>query len=363
MSTSTRTVGFVNSPITKTLLLLNGSASLVNILLGSSATKKIISGYHWLQVVTHTKLLQGLSSTIYFSSARDLLCGSILLYAFRIFERRQGSGKYASYVFASTVIAAGLQLITVYGLKHYGYQLEPLPSGLYGMIFATLVRYFFEIPSIDAVMVIGIPISGKVLNYSVALQMLLGSRESFIAGVCGMAAGLIYKSNLAYVQSWLKLPGFIVRLFSRVFGSLFQSTPEESPYPFPLGATVEIQEQQQMEWYEQQMIQRAVASNAAHQRTRSRAGQGYAEVMVPPANGLRDWLLAPPRNHAEGSPLDHHDDNANQQQQPMEEISEDQVRSLVEMGFARQDVLHALSVTNNDINNATSVLLSNSTQF
>lgn len=39
------------------------------------------------------------------------------------------------------------------------------------MIFATLVRYFFEIPSIDAVTVIGIPISGKVLNYSIALQV------------------------------------------------------------------------------------------------------------------------------------------------------------------------------------------------
>lgn len=39
--------------------------------------------------------------------------------------------------------------------------------------------------------------------------------------------------------------------------------------------------------------------------------------------GLRDWLWAPPHNP--DGPPHQHDDNANQQQQPMQEVSEDQV--------------------------------------
>jgi hypothetical protein len=85
--------------------------------------------------------------------------------------------------------------------------------------------------------------------------------------LCLQVAGLIYKGNIAYVQSWLKLPGFFIRLFSSTFGRLFKNN-EESAYPFPMGATLEIQEQQQMEWYEQQMWRRAIAANTTHQRVR-----------------------------------------------------------------------------------------------
>ena len=38
---------------------------------------------------------QVLSSSFYYSSTRNLICGSFLLYTFRIFERRFGSRKYA----------------------------------------------------------------------------------------------------------------------------------------------------------------------------------------------------------------------------------------------------------------------------
>ena len=48
------------------------------------------------------------------------------------------------------------------------------------MVFATLVQYFCDIPATDAVMFLGVPISGKIFTYSIALQV--GSQELYCAG-------------------------------------------------------------------------------------------------------------------------------------------------------------------------------------
>lgn len=55
------------------------------------------------------------------------------------------------------------------------------------MVYATLVQYFCDIPASDAVTFLGMPISGKILIYSMALQViiidwLLGdfSQDSFV---------------------------------------------------------------------------------------------------------------------------------------------------------------------------------------
>ena len=41
----------------------------------------------------------------------------------------------------------------------------------FGMVYATLVQYFCDIPASDAVTFLGIPISGKIFIYSIALQV------------------------------------------------------------------------------------------------------------------------------------------------------------------------------------------------
>ena len=40
------------------------------------------------------------------------------------------------------------------------------------MVYATLVQYFCDIPASDAVTFLGMPISGKILIYSMALQVI-----------------------------------------------------------------------------------------------------------------------------------------------------------------------------------------------
>ena len=41
----------------------------------------------------------------------------------------------------------------------------------FGVLFATLVKYFYDVPASDAITFIGFPISGKIFIYSMALQV------------------------------------------------------------------------------------------------------------------------------------------------------------------------------------------------
>lgn len=41
----------------------------------------------------------------------------------------------------------------------------------FGMVYATLVQYFWDVPPSDAVMFLGMSISGKIFIYSLALQV------------------------------------------------------------------------------------------------------------------------------------------------------------------------------------------------
>ena len=66
-------------------------------------------------------------------------------------------------------------------------------------------------------------------------------------------AGIIYRFNLFHVQRWLKLPEFMTVAVSTTFGNLFASQGPTSQ-PYAMGATIEIQRQQQMEHYEQQAL-------------------------------------------------------------------------------------------------------------
>ncbi|KAJ7378214.1 Ubiquitin-associated domain-containing protein 2 [Desmophyllum pertusum] len=135
--------GFYHAPLSKGLLVLTGTASFFNILFASSA-RHFLPGNPLLQIVRNSKLWQVLSSSLYYSSTRNLICGSFLLYSFRIFERRFGSKRYASYIFSTTVIAIGLQLTTIAILKHFGYEVGLPPPGLYLFNFVTLPKSPFE---------------------------------------------------------------------------------------------------------------------------------------------------------------------------------------------------------------------------
>lgn len=76
-------------------------------------------------------------------------------------------------------------------------------------------------------------------------------------------AGIVYRFNLFRVQQWLKLPDSLISAVSRMCGNMF--TSEAPPaQPYAMGATLEIQRQQQLEHYEQQ----ALRARMGHLRNR-----------------------------------------------------------------------------------------------
>ena len=85
-------------------------------------------------------------------------------------------------------------------------------------------------------------------------------------------AGILYRWNVGYVRQWLKLPSFLVKFVSSTIGRFVQSSPP-TMRPHAQGATLEIQRQQQMEWYEQQ-VWRARTTNV-HQRVSQVITQQY----------------------------------------------------------------------------------------
>ena len=90
-------------------------------------------------------------------------------------------------------------------------------------------------------------------------------------------SGLLYRANIFYIQSWLRIPNFISRLCSNYVLPLVQSrAPDEGAVP--MGATLEIQQQQRMEVLEQQMLL-SQARQFSRQRNRAvRFGRPVSEL-------------------------------------------------------------------------------------
>ena len=65
----------------------------------------------------------------------------------------------------------------------------------FGMVYATLVQYFCDIPASDAVTFLGIPISGKIFIYSIALQVSTGTNNIEFPQLCCVARVNVNKKN------------------------------------------------------------------------------------------------------------------------------------------------------------------------
>ncbi|GMN57707.1 hypothetical protein TIFTF001_026817 [Ficus carica] len=100
--------------------------------------------------------------------------------------------------------------------------LEPYPaknlvtSGPYGLIFASFVPFFFDIPVSTRFRVFRVHFSDKSFIYLAGLQLLLSSwKRSILPGVCGILAGFIYRLNIFHIRK-AKFPEFIASFFSRL---------------------------------------------------------------------------------------------------------------------------------------------------
>jgi len=369
---SLSTLGFANASASKLMMIATG--------IGSVSVYFLPTKYYQMLTLNLTDITnQGqvwrLLSSQFMGEylLTDTVSTLFLIYHFRILERRWGTSKFMSHLLSSWSLSLSLYYAIYKSrlLEHTGLDLQNVPSGLYGPLFATFVHFLLDIPpSSDARATntnrLSLPTGNTWLVCLIMLKMLisLDSPKVPLLSLCGIVAGILQRSNFLGVQSWFKIPKWLSRTSSKVFGFLgFVDNLEEfSSRSVLMGATPEIHEDMLYDYAmqrERMMPRRFGPSNV---NNREQIGQGYAEVMNPssPFNFIRHpQPPPPPRAPSPPTPPEN-------PQPPQAEISspqtdnvpEEKVQTLVDMGFDRDAVLNALASTGNDVNQATAILLS-----
>ncbi|KAJ6870359.1 rhomboid-like protein 20 isoform X2 [Populus alba x Populus x berolinensis] len=124
-----------------------------------------------------------------------MMFGLYLLYYFRVFERQIGSNKYLVFILFSVIVSLLFEVFAVALLKDPSANLPT--SGPYGLIFASFVPFYFDIPVSTRFHIFSNHFSDKSFIYLAGVQLLLSSwKRSILPGICGILAGSLYRLNL-----------------------------------------------------------------------------------------------------------------------------------------------------------------------
>uniref|UniRef100_A0A3B4XNA1 UBA domain containing 2 n=1 Tax=Seriola lalandi dorsalis TaxID=1841481 RepID=A0A3B4XNA1_SERLL len=325
MFTTTGSRGLYKAPLSKGLLLvLNGLTVMLTLL----PQYQELFVYN-LQAVTHQhQVWRLLCGRLVCLDVKDSFCSSLLIYNFRIFERRFGTRKFAFEMFIFLFLSVSLFVHVISNLCTYlhfsSHRLAP--------VFSLFVPFYLSIPRMPVTQVLGhIHITNKSLVYIVGLQ------------VSPCSAGV---SMCVYIflcpSEFLRMRCFFV--FSSPPAVDFQPLHT----PLGMGATLDIQRQQKMDLLDQQLL--LAQYNEARRNTRQQ-----------PQPGLLQWTRLFPSLRHRGQNRPPMQPRPQAQTQPSTHclvfFFGPQVARLVEMGFSRTDALEALRASNNDINMATNFLL------
>ncbi|XP_059129160.1 ubiquitin-associated domain-containing protein 2 isoform X1 [Peromyscus eremicus] len=343
MFTSTGSSGLYKAPLSKSLLLVPSALSLLLTLLLPHCQKPFAYDLH--AVKNDFQVWRLICGRIVCLDLKDTFCSSLLIYNFRIFERRYGSRKFASFLLGSWVLSALFDLILVEAVQYLiGVTVaNNLPSGFLAPVFALFVPFYRSIPRVQVAQILGpLSITNKTLIYILGLQLFTSGSYIWIVAISGLIAGMCYDCQVFQVHQVLRIPGSMAQFFSWALEPVFSSSEPTSEARVGMGATVDIQRQQRVEQLDRQLM----LSQYAHVR-RQRQQQG----------GMINWnRLFPPLRQRRN--INYQDGPRSEQRaSPPLEVSEEQVARLMEMGFSRGDALEALRASNNDLNVATNFLL------
>ncbi|KAK9795850.1 hypothetical protein WJX73_004441 [Symbiochloris irregularis] len=207
--------GFVGAPVSKVLVLsVLGSSVLVQATSAAGASQHRV-----------VYLLSTAGRLLIFRHPGVLIFGTALLYYFRLFERQWGAVKYGSFSGIVLGLSIAGESLAVRLLRW-----SPIP-GPYPLIFANFIPFFLDVPPTQRFTVLGINLSDKAFIYLAGVQLLVGSRGSFLGAACGLLAGLAYSSNLFGLQRLL-VPKAVCRFLGGTVGRLFGArTLYQAPPP------------------------------------------------------------------------------------------------------------------------------------
>ncbi|KAG5252685.1 ubiquitin-associated domain-containing protein [Salix suchowensis] len=202
--------GFNNAPVTKTFVI---ASSIFTIFSGIKGGPDKL-GLSYQDIFRNLRLWKLILSVFAFSSTPEMMFGLCLLYYFRVFERQIGSSKYLVFILFSVIVSLLFEVFAVALLKDPSANL--LTSGPYGLIFASFVPFYFDIPVSTQFHVYSVHFSDKSFIYLAGVQLLLSSwKRSILPGICGILAGSLYRLNLFGIRK-AKFPEFTASFFPRL---------------------------------------------------------------------------------------------------------------------------------------------------
>ncbi|XP_038166037.1 ubiquitin-associated domain-containing protein 2 [Arvicola amphibius] len=342
MFTSTGSSGLYKAPLSKSLLLVPSALSLLPLLLPHCQEFFV---YDLHAVKNDLQVWRLICGRIICLDLKDTFCSGLLIYNFRIFERRYGSRKFASFLLGSWVLSALFDLVLVEAVQYsFGIPVaNNLPSGFLAPVFALFVPFYCSIPRVQVAQILGpLSITNKTLIYILGLQLFASGPYVWIVAISGLISGMCYDRKVFQVHQLLRIPGRMARFFSWALEPIFSSSEPTSEARVGMGATVDIQRQQRMEQLDRQLMLSQFAQ--VRRQRQQQGGMINWNRLFPPLRQRRNINYQDgPRSEPRASP-------------PLE-VSEEQVARLMEMGFSRGDALEALRASNNDLNVATNFLL------
>lgn len=158
--------GFYNAPVSKCIFMITLFINLFSAIYGMNRGIALF-GYGSLNL-KFSMFYRIITGTFIFGTVGELFFGLILLYIFRLFERHYGSQKY----FIFSLISLILTLIFQFTFLVISPIMRELTNGPYGIIYASLVCYIFDIPSTETFKVWKITVTEKYFVYLLALQVI-----------------------------------------------------------------------------------------------------------------------------------------------------------------------------------------------
>jgi len=314
-------VGFYQAPVSKSLLVLVGSSHVASHIPSlSNLFKNIFSVTLARPEINSLRgLLRIVASKLVFPDTKSTILALVLIYFFRVFERRFGSLKFSSNLFLCWGLTVSLELALSPLID------LPLSPGPLSIILPLFVPFYYQIPLTSSAQFGPVNVSTKSLTYLLGLQLSLTSSSTIITTLLSLITGCVV--FLTPLSHKFKFPSLLASLVDRVFGPIFKSGPPHTGSSL-IGATLEIQRTQQAEAIEQQLM-------------RSRAARFNVPI------GGRQMRLDEMWRGGQNE----------RRRDIVVDASPEMVAVLTDMGFSRQRAEAALVQNNNDIDQATNQLL------
>jgi len=302
------TGAFRNAPFTKFWFVMLICCS------GIQISQQIYGNKLIYSTLADTTIIDLLCSPFTARSSLELTFSAIIIYFLRNIERRFGTRKYINTLVISLLLSHGIHiclLVLVTNAKdpsRVDFPYSPLT-----LIYIAYVNYVAEIPVFATTMLFELLPACDHHFILISLLQMLSQGTVFHFMLPAILATVIYRSNLLYIQKIPVVPRFIARVFddkSTFFGSWIKAFEDLAEFkkgrPLPIAATLEQQKNEEDDEIHRQLF---------HRQAR------------------------------------------NFQRRPLGPPPEVLVRSLMDMGFNRNEVVPVLQEVGNNVEMAANLLL------